>query len=127
MSAPAPPWSPPDRDQDRDRDRGTVTAELALGLPAVVTVLLAVLLLAGAATTQLRCADAARAGARAAALGEDAATVSATAARVAGPDAAVAIHRDGGWVTVSVRRPVAVPLAGGRWDAEGRASARVEP
>ncbi len=122
MSAPGSPRSP------ADGDRGTVTAELAIGLPAVVTVLLAVLLLATAATAQLRCADGARAGARAAALGEDAATVSATAARVAGPGAAVGVTRHGDWVTVSVRRPItAVALGGATWTAEGRASARVEP
>ena len=57
-----------------DLDRGTVTVELALGLPAVVTVLVAVLLLATAASAQLRCADRRAPGARAAALGEDVAT-----------------------------------------------------
>jgi len=116
------------RGPGQDRERGTVTAELALGLPAVVGVLLAVLLLATAATTQLRCADGARAGARAAALGEDAATVSATAVRVAGPGATVRVARDGGWVTVTVRRPVSTaPLGGATWTAQARATARVEP
>ena len=116
------------RDRSPVRDRGTVTAELALGLPAVVGVLLVVLLLATAATAQLRCADGARAGARAAALGEAAATVTATAARVAGPGATVGVHRDGDWVTVTVRRPVAAAsLAGGTWVAQARASARAEP
>jgi hypothetical protein len=109
-------------------DRGTVTAELALGLPAVVSVLLAVLLMTSAATTQLRCADGARAGARAAALGEEVATVSATARRVAGPDASVQVQRAGSWVTVTVRRPVTSASLGGlAWSASASASARVEP
>ncbi len=94
----------------------------------MVSVLLAVLLMTSAATTQLRCADAARAGARAAALGEAPATVSATAARVAGPGAAVRLQREGPWVTVTVRRPIApASLRGPTWTASGRATARVEP
>jgi Flp pilus assembly protein TadG len=109
-------------------DRGTVTVELALGLPAVVGVLVAVLLLGAAASAQLRCADGARAGARAAALGEDVATVSSTAARVAGNGATVRVQRDGTWVVVTVRRPVTTaPLGGPTWTAEARATARVEP
>lgn len=105
-----------------------MTAELAVGLPAVVSVLLAVLLLVTAATDQLRCVDGARAGARAAALGEDTTTVAATAVRVAGAGATVQVERAGGWVTVIVRRPVTtVALGGTGWTVEGRASARAEP
>ena len=110
------------------RDRGTVTAELALALPAVVGVLAAVLLLVSAATVQLRCSDAARAGARAAALGEDHALVTAVARRVAGEDATVRVQDGGEWVTVVVRRPVAGSVLGvAGLTAEGRATARVEP
>lgn len=83
-------------------ERGSVTAELAVALPAVVLVLTAVLVLAASALTQLRCADAARAGARAAAIGDDESGVRAVVARVAGPDADVSVVRSGDWVTVSV-------------------------
>lgn len=120
MSRPAP--------HPRADDRGTVTAEVALALPAVVTVLLAALLLTAAAGAQLRCADGARAGARTAALGESAATVAATAGRVAGPDASVAVARAGGWVTVTVRSPVVAATGpGAGWTARASATARVEP
>ncbi len=113
---------------DPPADQGSVTVELALALPAVVGLLVAVLLLASAATSQLRCADAARAGARAAALGEDRGVVTAIAQRVAGPGATVRVQEGDPWVTVTVRRPLtAGPLAGGGLTAEGRATARVEP
>jgi hypothetical protein len=109
-------------------DRGSVTVEVALALPAVIGLLVAVLLLASAATSQLRCADAARAGARAAALGEDHGVVTAIAQRVAGPGATVAVVDGDPWVTVTVRRPLTGgPLAGSGLTAQGRATARVEP
>ncbi|MBB2922379.1 TadE family type IV pilus minor pilin [Cellulomonas cellasea] len=88
--------------QGASDERGSVTAELAVALPAVVLLLVAVLVLVASALTQLRCADAARAGARAAAIGDDESGVRATAARVAGPDADVTVARSGDWVTVSV-------------------------
>ena len=71
------------------RDRGSVTAELAVGLPAVVLLLVALLAVASTAIAQTRCTDAARAGARAAALGEPDGDVAATARRLAGADASV--------------------------------------
>ncbi|HEY0187403.1 MAG TPA: TadE family type IV pilus minor pilin [Cellulomonas sp.] len=85
-------------------DRGAVTAELAVLLPVVVALLAVILSLASAASAQMRCADAARAGARAAALGDDDSGVSAVAGRVAGPGAAVAVSRGDGWVVVEVER-----------------------
>ncbi|WNB85352.1 TadE family type IV pilus minor pilin [Cellulomonas sp. ATA003] len=105
-----------------------MTAELALALPAVVGVLVVVLLLATAATSQLRCADAARAGARAAALGEPTGVVTAIADRLAGPGASVRVDHDGVWVTVTVRRSLASgPLGVGDLTAQASATARVEP
>ena len=110
------------------REGGTVTAELALALPAVVTVLVALLLLSSAATTQLRAADAARAGARAAALGEQTAVVAQVAERLAGAGARVQVQRDGEWVTVTVRRSVDVGrLSAAGLTASARATARAEP
>ncbi|MCC2309486.1 TadE family type IV pilus minor pilin [Cellulomonas chengniuliangii] len=91
-----------------ERERGSATAELAVALPAVVVLLVALLVLASAATTQLRCADAARAGARIAALGEDEAAVDEVVTRLAGARAEVELGRDGDWVTVSVTSPSTV-------------------
>lgn len=109
-------------------DRGSVTAELAVALPAVVLVLVAVVVLAASALTQLRCADAARAGARAAAIGDDEAGVRATAARVAGAGADVSVVRTGDWVTVSVSDAVVSSgLRTGPLVARASAVAWVEP
>ncbi|WP_420113898.1 TadE family type IV pilus minor pilin [Pseudactinotalea sp.] len=101
------------RKHRQPRDRGSVTAELALGLPAVVLALVVVLLVASAAIAQVRCTDAARAAARAAALGEDSATVVAIATDLAGSEAHVSVSESGGWVTVEVSRPVATGWLGG--------------
>lgn len=108
------------------RDRGSVTAELAVGLPAVVLVLVALLVVSSAAVAQTRCADGARAGARSAALGEDDATVVATARRVAGGDAAVSVSRSGGWVSVTVSDDVG-PWQGVPLRASTTSVAREEP
>jgi hypothetical protein len=105
-----------------------VTAELAVALPAVVLVLVAVLTLAAAAGAQMRSADAARAAARAAAIGEADDVVRATARRVAGDGADVSVVRGDPWVEVRVTTPVvggwlsATPLR-----ASGEAVAWVEP
>lgn len=90
--------------------RGAVTAEFAVALPAVL--LLLALLLAGSAAgvTQLRLEEAARAGARALARGDDAAAVDVIVRRLAGNAAASTVASDGEWlsVTVSGRVPGAV-------------------
>ena len=112
------------RSRGVDRERGSVTAELAVGLPAVVLVLVLVLGVAAAGMTQMRCADGARAAARAAALGADAPADDAR--RVAGGGARVVVARDGPWVSVTVSADV-VGLPGGRLRASGTAVARVEP
>lgn len=88
-------------------ERGGATVEIAVALPAVVLVLIAVLLGASAGVAQLRCADAARAGARSAALGEDLGTVRTMAEVAAGEGAEVEVRVDGEWVTVVVTRTVA--------------------
>ena len=110
------------------RARGSVTVELALALPAVVLLLVAVLTLGSAVVGQLRCADAARAGARAAALGEGSAEIAAIAGRVAGDGATVGVSRTGVWVTVTVGGSVlAGPDLGGSLHTHASAVARVEP
>ena len=83
---------------------------------------------AGRATAvRLACEDAARSGARTAALGEDAAAV-ASAARAAGGDGArVSTTTDGTWVTVVVSRDVGVAAWAGPVTVSATAVARVEP
>lgn len=107
------------------RARGSVTAELALALPGVVLLLVALLTAASAALTQVRVADAARAGARAAALGEPFAVVAGLTAQLAGADAVVEVRGDGGYVVVDVTQDLPGPL--GLADLRARASARAVP
>lgn len=107
---------------DDGRQRGSVTAELALALPAVVLVLLLVLTAGNAAISQMRCTDAARAAARAAALGEDQAQIAAIVTDLAGPSATIVLTERDGWVRVRVSRPVAA----GWWGSQApQASAEV--
>lgn len=111
----------------RGSERGTVTAELAIGLPVVVLVLVAVLTLAAASTAQMRAMDAARAGARAVAIGEQEAAVSAAVTRVGGDDAELTLAHEGEWVRVTVARPVAGGWLSGPLRATATAAAWVEP
>lgn len=106
-------------------DRGSVTAELAVGLPAVVVLLVAVLAVAAAGVIHLSCADAARAGARAAALGEDDDAVRGVVGRIL-RGAQVRVSRADGWVTVVVSDGVDVP-GGEALTATATAVAMVEP
>ena len=69
----------------RRRDRGMATAEVAVALPALVVLVAAGMTAVSVLTAQLRCVDAAREAARAAARGEDAAFVRSLAERT-GPD-----------------------------------------
>lgn len=87
-----------------------VTAEFALVLPVVVVVLTLALAALAAATDQLRCVDAVRVGARAAARGDTVAAVEA-AVRRAAPERSrvdVEIRRV---VTVTVTAPPRALLA----------------
>nr|WP_106127279.1 TadE family type IV pilus minor pilin [Pseudosporangium ferrugineum] len=78
---------------------------MAAGLPALMLLLFAGLTAVGAVTTQLRCVDAAREGALAAARG---APGTETAARTAPPGARIELDEAAGTVTVTVRAPVAI-------------------
>lgn len=107
--------------------RGAVTAEFAVALPAVVLTL-AFLLAGGAAgITQLRLEEAARAGARAVARGEDSSSVQGIVQRIAGPGAQAGVVSGDGWLTVT-----AASRAGGAlgamipWTLNASASAREE-
>jgi Flp pilus assembly protein TadG len=107
--------------------RGAVTAEFAVALPAVLMLL--VLLLAGSAAgiTQLRLEEAARAGARALARGEDSAVVDGIVRKLAGASATSVVAGDGEWQRVTVSDRMAgylghvVP-----WTLTAQAEARTE-
>ena len=91
-----------------------VTAETAVVLPVLLVVLTAAVWVLASVAGQLRCVDAARVGARAAARGDAPAAVTAAAARVAPGDARVRISRSGDEVTVlveSVVRPFGAALS----------------
>ena len=110
------------------RDRGTVTAELAIGMTAVVSMLALLAGVVDVAQTQLRAGDAAAAGARAAARGESEAEVLRLTLRLAGAAASADVTHDADLVAVNVRVPVALPLPGGpRVVVRGRASTPAEP
>ncbi|MFD8632259.1 MULTISPECIES: TadE family type IV pilus minor pilin [unclassified Streptomyces] len=88
-------------------DRGYVTAEAALVIPALVLFAALLVWALMAAAAQIRCVDAARAGARAAARSEPA-DVAVAAARAAAPEGArVGLERVGDlWqVRVEARAP----------------------
>jgi Flp pilus assembly protein TadG len=91
------------------RDRGSFTAELAVGLPALMVLLFAALTSVGAVTTKGQCVDAAREGALAASRG---APAQPAAARVAPPGAQVTTDLDADTVTVTVRAEIRI-LGGG--------------
>ena len=82
-----------------------VTAELAVALPAVVAVLAVSLWAFGVAVDQVRCVDAARAGARAAARGEASGSIDALVRREAPSGSSVSITRSGADLTVGVTAP----------------------
>lgn len=109
------------------KDRGAVTAEFAVALPAVL--LLLALLLAGSAAgiTQLRLEEAARAGARALARGEDAGAVEGIVRHLAGASASSSIVADGEWLSVTVSGRVSGPVGSiVPWTLSARAMARGE-
>jgi hypothetical protein len=114
--------------RERPGDRGSVTAEIAVALPALVVMVMAALSAVAVATAQLRCVDAAREAARAAARGDTLPVVRGIARHSAPPRAAVAVTTHGEQVSVTVS--ASVRLLSGRGPAiavEGRAVAAVEP
>lgn len=108
--------------------RGMVTAEFAVVLPAVVLVLALSLGALGLALDQIRCVDAARAGARAASRGDSAGAVVQVATRAAPSDATVSVGTSGDLVSVSVvsRPRVAARLLPAWVRASSTASAALE-
>lgn len=107
--------------------RGAVTAEFAVALPAVL--LLLALLLGGAAggVTQLRLEEAAHAGARALARGEDPGAVESIVRTLAGTSATTSVAADGEWLSVTVADRVGGPLgATVPWTLTAKATTRSE-
>lgn len=122
----------PDRDRGRPRvgrsakrEQGSATAEMAVGLPVVIFLLLVGLTGVTAVRDQLRCVDAAREAARAAARGES----GDAAGRRAAPDGAtVSVRVDAETARAVVR--VRVHPLGRRMPAfvvQGYAVAALEP
>lgn len=83
-----------------------MTAETALALPALALVLAAVLGTGRVVLAQVSCADAARAGARAAARAEPDSTVHDVAARLAPSGSSIQVGRAGSMVRVEVSAAV---------------------
>jgi Flp pilus assembly protein TadG len=108
------------------REEGAVTVELALALPSVAALLALLVGLGSAAVGQLRVSDAARAGARVAALGRDDGAVAAVAVAAAGVPVEVSVSRSDGLVAVRCQGSVWVPLFGAR-GASAEAVAACEP
>ncbi|MFF1883947.1 TadE family type IV pilus minor pilin [Pseudarthrobacter sp. NPDC058196] len=110
-----------------ERARGAVTAEFAVGLPAVLALLAMLLAGAAAGMTQLRIEEGARAGARALARGEDPGAVERTVRTLAGGSAAASIAADGEWFSITVTDHVPGPLGASiPWTLTARASTRSE-
>jgi|SRR5450631_53503 len=109
--------------------QGMVTAEFAVVLPAVVFVLALSLGALGLALDQVRCVDAARAGARAASRGDSNGAVMLVTRRAAPSAALVSIGTSGDLVQVSVvsRPRVAGSLLPTWLRASSTASAAREP
>ena len=105
-----------------------VTAETAVVLPVLLLVLAAAVAAVVVVGAQLRCVDAAREGARAAARGEPAAVVQQVAAGAAPDGAVTGLGGDGGTVRVTVTATVS-PLGPLPWvvDVSATATAVREP
>jgi len=114
---------------ERLGEHGMVTAEFAVVLPAVVLVLALSLGALGLALDQIRCVDAARAGARAASRGDSDGAVILVTRRAAPSEALVSMATSGDLVRVSVvsRPRVAGSLFPAWLRASSTASAAREP
>ncbi|MFI0966119.1 TadE family type IV pilus minor pilin [Streptomyces sp. NPDC021080] len=93
------------------RDGGFVTAEAAVVLPSLVLVGMALVWALLAASAQIQCVDAARAGARSAARQDPPEVVLATALRAAPPGATVTVGREDDLVRVTVGAKTPGPAA----------------
>ncbi|MGW1464659.1 TadE family type IV pilus minor pilin [Streptomyces sp. NPDC002308] len=92
-------------------DTGSVTAEAAMVLPVLVALAVVLVWALVAAADQIRCVDAARAGARAAARSEPESAVRAAARAAAPARALVTVRREGALWRVRVEAPTPGPRA----------------
>ena len=108
---------------------GMATAEFAVVLPAIVLVLALSLGALGLAWDQIRCVDAARAGARSAARGDSSQAVILVASRAAPSGALVSVDTSGDLVRVLVvsRPRVGASLLPGWLRASSTVAAAREP
>src|SRR3569833_4685867 len=91
-----------------DEEAGMVTAETAVVLPVLLLVLAAAVAAVTVVGAQLRCVDAAREGARAAARGETFAVVKRVTAQTAPPGAVTGVLDAGDEVRVVVSAEIAL-------------------
>ena len=101
----------------RHTDSGMVTAELAATIPTLIFVLLIAVNAVMIGINQVRCVDAARVAARAAARGDSTSAVQEVGARAGPARSPVVVVAGGAGVTVTVTAPVPGPfgwLVGGR-------------
>lgn len=127
--SPAALQRPNDRSGRREpgNAHGAVTAEFAVALPAVLLLLALLLAGASAGVTQLRLEEAARAGARALARGEDPSAVQGIVRTLAGTSATASVAADGEWLSVTVADGVGGPLgATVSWTLTATATTRSE-
>jgi len=104
----------PERSGRRRRgQRGAVTAEIALGLPLLLVVTVALVWLLAVGVAQVRVVDAAREGARVLARGDSVAEASGRASEVAPAGAEVSTEQGADVVVVRVRAEIAGP--GSTW------------
>lgn len=114
--------------KQKSGDAGMVTAETAVVLPVLVFVLAAALAAVSVVTAQMRCTDAAREGARAAARGEPSAAVQEIAASSAPDASTVTVNQNGETVTVQVSASVPlIPGLGPSMTVSDSATAALEP
>lgn len=97
------------RQRGTDRERGMVTAELAMTLPVVMTVLFLVVSLGLALVTQLRITDAAREAARGYAMEMSESEIRAIVSDRAGHKAEIRVRDSGETLAVTVQAPVGGP------------------
>ncbi|MCX5195939.1 pilus assembly protein [Streptomyces sp. NBC_00249] len=100
---------PSERNRPGIGDRGYVTAEAAVVIPALVLFAALLVWALMAAAAQIRCVDAARAGARAAARSEPAEAAAGAARSAAPPGAEVEVERSGDLWRVTVSAPAPGP------------------
>ena len=97
------------RPRRRAGERGAVTAELALGLPLLLSVTVGLVWLLAAGAAQVQVIDASREAARALARGDDQASAVALAEQIAPDSARVAVKVEGGHVEVSTSARISGP------------------